>query len=538
MAALRAVLAIAAKDILTWFRTPSAIVASLLPPLAFLLIIFVVAGAVGRNPIALVVEDSGPQSQRLVSILEDSDAFRVQRATPVEATHLLDTLQVAAVITVPASFDDDYQAHRSDPVSVQINNLNLDFTNDLRRSVPAAITGFYADQPDTPIMVGVAESDLRPHDVDLVQFELVPILVLLLTIMGIVNGGLAAAREFEDLTIKALLLSPIGRGTLIAGKILSCWVTTMLVAAVVLVLSFAFGVLRPAGWYWLPALAAIGLIALAAAGLGTALGGALRRFSAVAGVGINLSIYLFFLSGGISVAAFLPDWIQNIAHFTPTFYGVDALEEAIFYRVHGQSGAGRCGSRSDGGGWVGLGDCEPSTAAGRGLGIRADLLSAIEKGSSTKPKNHTLSKTPRRRGRHRQSPLPAPRRQQRTRTDFPPHHRQRGLRRAGPRRPPRTGCPGRDPRGRNRRCPRLPCVKVWLRKHPDHQPRMTAIHREHLAAVENRRPGARTRPSLNYRHGRARCRHLLLHRPYGRQLARGPATCALVGRSSRKPPLP
>jgi ABC-type transport system involved in multi-copper enzyme maturation permease subunit len=332
MATLRAVLAIAAKDILTWVRTPSAIAVSLLPPIAFLLIIFVVAGAVGRNPVALVVQDSGPQAQRLVSILEDSEAFRVQRATPAEAMHLLDTLQVAAVVTIPASFDDDYRRHRPDPVSVRINNLNLDFTNDLRRSVPAAITDFYAGQPDSPVMVGVAESDLRPHDVDLVQFELVPILVLLLTLMGIVNGGLAAAREFEDLTIKALLLSPISRGTLIAGKILACWVTTMLVAAAVLAVAFVSGVLRPAGWYWLPALAVIGLIALAAAGLGTALGGALRRFSAVSAAGINLAIYLFFLSGGISVAAFLPAWIQNVAHVTPTFYGVDALEAAIFYQ--------------------------------------------------------------------------------------------------------------------------------------------------------------------------------------------------------------
>ncbi|WP_423182445.1 ABC transporter permease [Arthrobacter sp. NyZ413] len=332
MAARRAVTAIAAKDILTWFRTPSAIVASLLPPVAFLLIIFVVAGAVGRNPVALVVEDNGPQAQRLVSVLEDSDAFRVRRTTPDDATHLLDTLQVAGVITVPASFDDDFRAHRPDPVSVRINNLNLDFTNDLRRSVPAAITEFYAGQAETPITVGVAELDLRPHDVDLVQFELVPILVLLLTIMGVVNGGLAAAREFEELTIKALLLSPISRATLIAGKILACWVTTMMVATLVLILSYAFGVLQPAGWYWLPAIAAIGLIALAGAGLGTALGGALRRFSAVAGAGINLSIYLFFLSGGIGVAAFLPAWIQAVAHFTPTFYGVDALEAAIFYQ--------------------------------------------------------------------------------------------------------------------------------------------------------------------------------------------------------------
>jgi ABC-type multidrug transport system permease subunit len=244
----------------------------------------------------------------------------------------LDSLQVPAVITVPASFDDSYRAHRPDPVAIRINNLNLDFTNDLRRSLPAAITRFYAEQPDSPIMVGVRESDLRTHDVDLVQFELVPDLVLLLTVAGVVNCGLATAREFEEMTIKSLLLSPIGRGTLIAGKIAGGWVTTVLVAAVVLSLAAVSGFLRPVGWYWLPALAVIGLIALATAGLGAALGGALRRFSPVSAAGINVSVYLFFLSGGISVAAFLPEWIQTVAHFTPTFYGVDALEAAIFYQ--------------------------------------------------------------------------------------------------------------------------------------------------------------------------------------------------------------
>lgn len=147
-----------------------------------------------RNPVAVVAEDNGPQVQRLVSILDASDAFRVQPATQVEAAHLLDTRQVAAVITILASFDDDYRLHRPDPVRIRINNLNLDFTNDLRRSLPAAITSFYAGEPDNPIMVGVAESDLRPHDVDLVQFDLVPILVLLPTLMGVVNGGLATAR--------------------------------------------------------------------------------------------------------------------------------------------------------------------------------------------------------------------------------------------------------------------------------------------------------------------------------------------------------
>ncbi|MDQ0618712.1 GNAT family N-acetyltransferase [Arthrobacter globiformis] len=33
--------------------------------------------------------------------------------------------------------------------------------------------------------------------------------------------------------------------------------------------------------------------------------------------------------------------------------------------------------------------------------------------------------------------------------------------------------------------PVCPYVKVWLRKHPDYQPRMTGVHREHLTAVEH-----------------------------------------------------
>jgi ABC-2 type transport system permease protein len=45
-----------------------------------------------------------------------------------------------------------------------------------------------------------------------------------------------------------------------------------------------------------------------------------------------VSLYLFFLSGGISVAAFLPAWVQSVARFTPTYYGVHALQMAIFYQ--------------------------------------------------------------------------------------------------------------------------------------------------------------------------------------------------------------
>jgi ABC-2 type transport system permease protein len=336
------VFAIVRKDIGVWLRQPTSIAATILPAIAFMIILYFGTQAVGRNPVAIVVHDSGPQAQKLIKILSDSDAFKITMITTAQqnADEALKQLRAAAVITIPSNFDAAFDSHKPDPVVIHINNLNLDFTNDLRRSLPAAITEFYADKTNpidvgsnTPIRIHVKEMDLRRHDVDLLRFEIVPILVLLLTTAGIVNAGLATAREWEDSTIKELLLAPISKIGLIAGKLLSGWLTTLLIAAVVLLIGAVSGYLRPEDpIYWIPTLVIVLLIALASAGLGVAIGAAARKFQRVTAVGIPLSIDLFFLSGGITVAAFLPVWLQTIAHFVPTFYGTHALQMAIFYK--------------------------------------------------------------------------------------------------------------------------------------------------------------------------------------------------------------
>lgn len=343
---LLSILAIVRKDIGVWFRQPTAITATVLPALAFMVILYFGAQAVGRNPVALVVEDHGPHAQDLVKILTGSDAFRVTIiSTTQKAEELLKQVKVAAVITIPSNFDSAFDSHKPDPVLIHINNLNLDFTNDLRRSLPAAITEFYNQKNNlnsinssvnnssiSPIYIKVNEIDLRKQDIDLLRFELVPNLVLLLTTAGIVNAGLATAREWEDSTIKELLLAPISKTSLIAGKMLSGWITTLFVASIILILGAVTGYLRPEGqFYWISTIVIVLLIALASTGLGVAIGAATRSFQRVTAFGIPLSIDLFFLSGGISVAAFLPSWLQTVAHFVPTYYGTHALEMAIFY---------------------------------------------------------------------------------------------------------------------------------------------------------------------------------------------------------------
>jgi ABC-2 type transport system permease protein len=330
---LSAIWAIVRKDIAVWIRQPTAVAATLLPAISLMVVLYIGAAAVGRNPVALVVQDGGPRAQQLTAILEDSDAFSVTRLSADQAAAALQSLKVAAVITIPPNFDQAFEARQPDPVQIQINNLNLDFTNDLRRSLPAAITDYYAQLPDgtDPIAVRVDETDLRQQDISLLQFELIPNLVLLLTIAGAINAGLATAREWEDQTIKELLLAPVHRGSLIVGKLLAGWLTTLVIAAIVLAIGAVSGYLRPAGGMWLPTLVTVLLLALASAAFGVAIGAAARRFQRVAALTIPLAFYLFFLSGGISVIAFLPQWVQTIAQFVPTYYGMHALQMAVFY---------------------------------------------------------------------------------------------------------------------------------------------------------------------------------------------------------------
>jgi ABC-2 type transport system permease protein len=237
-----------------------------------------------------------------------------------------------AIITIPADFTQRFEAHEQSPITVQVNNLNLDFTNDIRRAVPDAITQFYRAQGSgSPVKVTMQEQDLRSRDIQLFEYSVLPTIVLLLTIAGVINGGVATSREWESRTIKELLLSPTPRSALVTGKVLANFLITFALGMAVLLVGDLLGWTQPQGIYWLSASLAIALVALMGSGLGVALGAALQRLQPTLALANIASIYLFFLAGGVSVLAFAPAWLQTIATFIPLSYGRHALEMAVFY---------------------------------------------------------------------------------------------------------------------------------------------------------------------------------------------------------------
>ena len=323
---LRSVWAILRKDLRVWLSNRRNIAATIVPPIAFLLVQALGAVAVGRSPVALVTLDTGAKGQQMQQILHNADVFRITDATPEQAATLYENIQVIAIITIPRDFTQRVEARDPSPVDVRVNNLNLDFTNDVRRSVPDAITQFYQAQGSTsPIKVTVREQDLRTRD------AVLPTIILLLTLSGLVTSSIATAREWETRTVKEMLLSPTSRAAIIVGKVLAGFVTTFLLGLLVLLLGAALNWTRPEGIYWLTSLIILAMIALFSTGLGVALGAVLHKTQPVISISINVAIYLFFLAGGIGVIAFEPLWLQNIAAYIPLTYGIHALEQAVFY---------------------------------------------------------------------------------------------------------------------------------------------------------------------------------------------------------------
>jgi ABC-type multidrug transport system permease subunit len=327
---LRTISTIASNDFKIWIRRPLVIFTTLVPSIMYIFVIYFISITVGEPPVALVDHGTGPQAARLVQIMRTSGDFRLSVLPQPEAQARYRSFKVAAVITIPASFDRAFSAHRVDAVHIEMNNVNQDIAADLRRSLAATLSDLYAAQPVNPLPVSTAESNVYTQDITLAQFRIVPGIVLILMLASSVNTALATREEFERRTIKELTLAPIPRWTIVFGKIYGGWLTTILIGTILLLVTSASGLFTPAPLFWIPSIAMILIIALAGSALGAAVGAVVPGFHLVTSVSITIPLYLFFSSGGFSVPGFLPSALQTVSHFVPLYYGVKALEDAVF----------------------------------------------------------------------------------------------------------------------------------------------------------------------------------------------------------------
>jgi ABC-2 type transport system permease protein len=331
------------KDLAVWIRSPAVIAVTILPPLVLMLVLALQAVAVTSVPVALVDEDPGGRaSTALMQAAEGFDGFRPQALSAAAAASAFADLRVAAVLTIPPGFSADLAAGRRPALRWEVRNFATDSTNDLRRALPDVVTAFLKSGvagPD-PIGVTIAERDVHPQDASLVAFEMVGMLAMLMLQAGLINAGLAAVKEWETGSVKELLVSPATPLAIIAGKVVAGVIAADVAGVVLTVVTVATGLLPAPSLVGAGiAFAAMTLLATFGAGVGVALAAALRTNDRMSPVSINVSLYLFFLSGGVIALAYLPAWLRAIARVIPNTYAADAFRQSLLYRSTTGAGA-------------------------------------------------------------------------------------------------------------------------------------------------------------------------------------------------------
>ncbi len=116
-----------------------------------------------------------------------------------------------------------------------------------------------------------------------------------------------------------------------AGKLLGALLATGVVLAPLLIAGAAAGALSPPPAHWPALLALLALTSVMASGLGLLIGLAARSPRVVMMLSLNTAIVLFFLGGGFTTVAFMPEWLQTLSLVVPTSYAIEALRQVLFY---------------------------------------------------------------------------------------------------------------------------------------------------------------------------------------------------------------
>lgn len=290
-----------------------------------LLSLFVISG--GYAPTAVVMNDTGPYAQQFYNSMNHAHSFILQQMSASEAESEIHAGKIVAVVTIPADFDTRIRANQPVQVGVQINNLNTDFTNDIRRAVPLSITLFYAKAFPHLVNIAPVEQDQYAQDTNYIPYLGVSILVIGLVLGALLQSGPPAAREWETFTIKELLLSPAQRWAVIVGKILGAFVMSLAsVVVVLLVLILIVGV-----WplHWLEVIGFTILCLLIFIALGAWLGNLIKLRMPVIALSFGAAIPLFYLSGPFGPISFQTPPTQVVAQIFPIYYAIVLLQHAF-----------------------------------------------------------------------------------------------------------------------------------------------------------------------------------------------------------------
>jgi len=325
--------ALVRKEALQIVRDPSSLAIAFFMPLLLLLLFgFGVSLNAREVPVAIVVEQPGPEADRFVASFDQSEYFNGRPFLTIQAAEqALHERRVDGIVWLQADFADRLLAGREAPISVIVDGVNANQARVLQGYVQGAWVRWleaYATARGAALEPAVNLAYRVWFNAALVSRDyLVPgLIAVIMTLIGALLTALVIAREWERGTLEALLVSAVQVPEFLLGKLIPYFVLGM--GGMLMTVAMAVWVfdvpLRGSFWVLLLASALFMAVAL---GVGLLIS-TVAKSQFVAGQIAIIVTFLpaFILSGFIFDIRSMPAVIQFLTHIVPARYFVSVLQ--------------------------------------------------------------------------------------------------------------------------------------------------------------------------------------------------------------------
>jgi ABC-type multidrug transport system permease subunit len=317
----------AAGQLASFKRSPVTALLAVLLPLNLLLLLSLFALTGYRAPTALVVDDISPEAAKFVAALEAAHhSFSLRPMTADEAAKQLKDGRLVATLQIPKGFGASVRQGDSPFVILTVDNVNVDMAEDVRRAIPAAAT-IFAKDIGRPVAVEPQLRNMLARDTTYVEYLGVSAIALAAVIAGATLGGSVAARTWESGENRLLRTAPAGAGAALLGRLGAAAIVALgagLLTAAVVVWGYGVPMRSP-----LEVVGTIAILTACSVALGGLLGAALQRTLLIVPLVVGLTLPFYLDSGALEPQRFDGERLFRLAHLSPTYWGVGAIEHAF-----------------------------------------------------------------------------------------------------------------------------------------------------------------------------------------------------------------
>lgn len=335
--------AVIERDLLKFRRNPVVIAVSVVMPLIYLVILGnAFQGKLTNLPLVVVDLDSGPSSRRLMEDLRalEKGAKTFTIVTMKDQRNAIDAVRdgrFKAALIIPPDFSRHTVVSDRADIGLFVDNTDSISAEALRGAVDGALRSIREEY--VPIREKGENTYLRGIDlygkVDYDQ-SLIPGVVIMAIFLATMTTGVFNLVMDRFMGIdESYLLTPLSKGEIVVGLIISGLFITTILAALVFGLSLIVtgASLKGGPVQYAYILIVIILIALGLMGMMFILLGRANHPRIVGVFSGFLNVIFFFPSGAIYPIASFPGWLRAFAKVNPEAYAVNALKAIMFKNV-------------------------------------------------------------------------------------------------------------------------------------------------------------------------------------------------------------